>query len=115
MNAPAIALLVVGILGIAMGILNIGVTLTGFGIAPQQQNDASQTMGRYVGAFISLIWGIVVTLGGFKMKSLQSRGSVMTGVIFAMLPCNPCCVLGLPLGIWALVALNKPEVKDAFQ
>ncbi len=34
----------------------------------------------------------------------------------AMIPCvSPCCLLGLPLGIWALIVLVKPEVKAAFQ
>jgi hypothetical protein len=32
-----------------------------------------------------------------------------------MIPCiSPCCLLGLPIGIWALVVLLKPEVKAAF-
>lgn len=36
--------------------------------------------------------------------------------ILAMIPCvSPCCLLGLPLGIWALIVLLKPEVKAAFQ
>ena len=114
-NAPAIALIVVGILGLVMGVLNVLATLSGFGADPQMQNQPGFMMGRYLGAFVSLIWGIVVTLGGFKMKSLQSRGSAMTAAFFAMAPCNPCCLVGLPVGIWALVALSKPEVKEAFR
>ena len=32
-----------------------------------------------------------------------------------MVPCiSPCCLVGLPIGIWALVVLNKPEVKGSF-
>ena len=31
-----------------------------------------------------------------------------------MLPCTCCCIAGLPVGIWALVILLKPEVKSAF-
>jgi hypothetical protein len=38
----------------------------------------------------------------------------MVASIFAMLPCNPCCLLGLPIGIWALVVLSNEDVKDAF-
>jgi hypothetical protein len=29
------------------------------------------------------------------------------------LPC--CCCAGTPFGIWALIALNQPDVKDAFR
>ena len=35
--------------------------------------------------------------------------------IVSMLPCSCCWTLGLPFGIWALVVLNQPEVKDAFR
>jgi len=38
----------------------------------------------------------------------------MAGSIVAMVPCNICCLLGLPFGIWALVVIVRPEVKDAF-
>jgi hypothetical protein len=50
------------------------------------------------------------------MRKLESFGLCMTASILAMIPClSPCCILGLPFGIWALVVLNKPEVKSAFQ
>ena len=112
---PAIALLVVGILGILMGLANILSAATGFGVAPQQQKDAAHMTGRFVGAAVSLVWGLVVTLGGWKLKSLESYGSAMTGVIVSLLPCNPCCLVGLPIGIWALVVMNNQDVKDAFR
>jgi hypothetical protein len=37
--------------------------------------------------------------------------------VAAMLPCTVscCCILGLPVGIWSLVVLMKPEVKQAFR
>ena len=63
---------------------------------------------------VSLAAGVVVLLGAIKMKKLESRGLAMTASILAMLPVSPCCVLGLPFGIWALMALSKPEVKAAF-
>jgi hypothetical protein len=32
-----------------------------------------------------------------------------------MIPCTgPCCIVSLPLGIWALVVLMSPDVKAAF-
>jgi hypothetical protein len=38
----------------------------------------------------------------------------MVASVVAMLPCQCCCLFGLPFGIWALVVLNKPEVKSHF-
>ena len=58
---------------------------------------------------------IPLGLGGLKMKSLESYSLVMTVSVIAMIPCfSPCCLIGLPIGIWALVVLSKPEVKSAF-
>jgi hypothetical protein len=35
--------------------------------------------------------------------------------ILAMVPClTPCCFLGLPVGIWALVVLNRAKIKSEF-
>jgi hypothetical protein len=28
---------------------------------------------------------------------------------------GPCCIVGIPFGIWAIVVLSKPEVKRAFE
>ena len=112
---PAIALLVVGILGILLGLANVAVVVSGMAANAQQKNQPGFVTGQYIGAFVTLIWGIVVTLGAVMMLTLRSRGSAMTGVIFSLLPCSPCCLAGLPVGIWALVVMNKPEVKDAFQ
>jgi hypothetical protein len=50
-----------------------------------------------------------------KMQKLENHQLAFTASILAMIPCvSPCCFLGLPFGIWALVVLNKPEVKSQF-
>ena len=49
------------------------------------------------------------------VKKLESYTFAIIATIIAMVPCiSPCCIVGLPIGIWALVVLNKPEVKGAF-
>jgi hypothetical protein len=113
-NVPAILLMVVGGLAIVVGIANLAVTISGFGIDPQDRANPAHMTGRYFGAGIGPVWGIVVALGGLQMKTLRSRGLAMTGAIFSLVPCSICCVFGLPVGIWALIVLNKPEVRDAF-
>jgi hypothetical protein len=64
---------------------------------------------------IGFLLGFVIAFGGLKMKNMQSYGLAMTASILAMLPCSCCCIIGLPLGIWSLVVLMKPEVKAAFR
>jgi hypothetical protein len=59
---------------------------------------------------------IVILVGAMKMQSLRSYNFAFTAALLAVVPClTPCCFLGLPLGIWALVVLNKPEVKAQFK
>ena len=49
------------------------------------------------------------------MLSLRSYEFAMVAAILAMIPClTPCCLLGLPFGIWAVVVLRKPGVKEYF-
>lgn len=62
-----------------------------------------------------LLLSLLILWGALKMKSLRSYEFSMTAAILAMLPCfTPCCLIGLPLGLWALMVLMKPEVKSQF-
>lgn len=57
----------------------------------------------------------VILAGGLKMLKLRNYGLCVAAAVIALVPClSPCCCLGLPIGIWALVILLKPEVKAAF-
>jgi hypothetical protein len=64
---------------------------------------------------VVLICGLTF-YGGLQMRLLKSFGFAMASAILVMIPCGSywCCCLGVPVGIWALVTLNKPEVKSAF-
>ncbi|HSY74359.1 MAG TPA: DUF4339 domain-containing protein [Dongiaceae bacterium] len=65
--------------------------------------------------FFSLAMSVLVLVGASKMQSLRSYEFAFAASIVAMVPClTPCCILGLPFGIWALVVLCKPEVKSQF-
>ena len=58
---------------------------------------------------------MLILVGAIKMLRLESQGWAKTAAVLAMIPCiSPCCVLGLPFGIWAFVALDDPLVKSAF-
>jgi hypothetical protein len=130
-SGPAIGLIVTGALGIAMALLRILSSLTGMAIGTaqmdalkplQQQNPQlvnyimmlSGTAGVIVN-IVALLYCVFIIVCAVKMKKLESYGLAMTGAILAMLPCNcPCCCIGIPIGIWALVMLNKPEVRMNF-
>lgn len=64
---------------------------------------------------VGLAISVVVLVGALKMQSLRNYSLAIIASILAMLPCaTPCCLIGLPFGIWALVVLNKPGVKSHF-
>ena len=72
-----------------------------------------------IGLVFNVIWlllsGLVI-YGALKMKKLESYGLAMAAAVVAALPCtSPCCVLGLPLGIWAIAVLVNQDVKSAFR
>ena len=115
----AIALTIAGGVGLFYAIVNGLLVLGGnkfarLGPAGNAAHDAGQQIGIVCGIGLTFLWGIIVPYAGIMMMNLRSYSSVMIGVIFAMLPCNAGCLLGLPFGIWALVVLNRPEVKRAF-
>jgi hypothetical protein len=58
---------------------------------------------------------IIVIVGAFRMMRLQNFGLAITASILAMLPCGPCCLAGIPIGIWSLVVINRDDVKESFQ
>jgi hypothetical protein len=80
--------------------------------------DPAASFGLMIGGIFSILaitGGVLIILGALKMKKVESYNSAMAASIIAMIPCvSPCCILGLPFGIWALVILSKPEIKTAF-
>lgn len=63
---------------------------------------------------IALACQLFVAYAGFQMRNMQNYYVCIAGSILAMVPTSPCCLIGLPFGIIALLALNKPEVKSNF-
>jgi hypothetical protein len=125
-KGPAIGLKVTAIVGlvlVAVGLVINVLTLSGFHIGLQQIYDPQMqklfsTLGGGLGIVQDIIGGVVgviVLIGAAKMQKLRNYQFALTASIVAMVPCiSPCCVFGLPFGIWALVVLNKPEVKSQF-
>jgi hypothetical protein len=121
---PAIFLMVVGAIGILFAIvrtiidLTIGADQAGQNPFGPPNNDPGlkkiQQIANIVGPFLNLAWGLIVLFGGIQMKKLKSRGFVMFSCVWAMLPCTLCCMIGIPFGIWGLVAINDESVKRYF-
>jgi hypothetical protein len=73
------------------------------------------TGGRLAFTVPYLLINGLIFLGALKMKNLQSYGLATTAAILSLIPCcGPCVCLGIPVGVWALVVLRKPEVRASF-
>jgi hypothetical protein len=60
--------------------------------------------------------GAVLVAGGFMMMRLRWRPLVLTACVVALVPVPPLAWLAtLPIGIWCLVVLNRPDVAAAFR
>jgi hypothetical protein len=121
---PAMALLIVGILSVLfklVGIVGIAVAIVADPAMAQQNNNGPLPMAAELGlniamTILGLILSSLIIYGALQMRRLESFSASMAAAIVAMLPCIfPCCVLGFPFGIWALVVLNDPSVKAAFR
>ena len=57
----------------------------------------------------------LIFVAGLHMRTLRSYSFCVVGAILACVPCSgPCYLLGIPFGLWALIVLNRPDVRDAF-
>lgn len=128
---PAIFLIIFGALDVAVSLFALIQNLIG-----ASQPEVQEMLNRQGGGpeaeriiqfatkatlGLSVLWviaGAIVIFGAVQMMRLRSFGLALAAAIIAVIPCfgsYPCClVLGIPLGVWALVVLNKPEVKGSF-
>lgn len=121
-NAPAICLIIVH----AIGIIGALVTMT-TGFSPASL-DGIQGMDPQMRKFLMQlsalniplnILGIAISscclFGAISMMNLRHHTLCIVAAVITILPCSGCCCgLGLAAGIWALIVLLKPEVREAF-
>jgi hypothetical protein len=124
-RGPAIALIVVSIIALVCGILGLLVdfALITTGAAAMIEEQQRNPIPKNTQIAVRSIWGILllcastfVLYGAIQMKNQKKYGTARAAAIVAMIPLvGPCCLLGIPFGIWAFVTLEKPEVKDSFR
>lgn len=131
-QAPGIALLVLGILRVILAVLGavLGMMrgqpelppgqlppeVAEFLQSPMMQFMQSPTFAVVSSVFALFLAGLVI-FAAQKMRALESHTLVLVVTVLASIPCLECCggCLTLPFGIWALVTLMKPEVKSQFR
>jgi hypothetical protein len=123
---PALGLLVVGVFGIAGNLFHLGwmlfsdcelatVRLPGgqestLTILRPEQNALAIGM-----PILFLVAGVMITAGALQMLKLGSLRLARVGAWVALINFNLfCCLVGYPVGVWALMVLRNPDVQRAF-
>ncbi len=121
-SGPSIGLLITGILGAALSFIGLIASIFETGIESLKAHryiegyaDLAEGAAGVAFCFVGLLVAGFIIYASLKMKKLNQWGLCVAASIIAMIPCiSPCCIVGLPIGIWCLVVLTKPEVKTAF-
>ena len=122
-------LIICGAIGVGLALINIPTSLMGFNIRiPANMPDENSRFlvewlsanSRWIGlssSLLSLPWFGLMLWGGIQLRKLESQTLCTLAAILAIIPCfsSCCCVLYAPIGIWALIAMNRPDVRDQFR
>ncbi len=121
-----IVFILLSILGLAMMVLYaIGQVneMSRVPVGPPANANDAERFGFYIGYWGSIVIvalsGLLqplVAWAGVNMIRRQGLGIAKLGAIVLCIPClTSCCFLGLPFGIWGIIALNSESAKQLFR
>jgi hypothetical protein len=103
LRAPAIGLLVAGVINCLAGLLGIVmIALKIWG-----SSELAIVAG---GAAI----GILLIVASLKLLNMRAYGLIVTAAIIGLLPCTVGSLISLPFGIWILIVLVRRETAESF-
>jgi hypothetical protein len=111
----AVGLLVASILHIIGGLYFFVYVYTIAG-APDTDPQVVHTFTIYAMYFgITMLYCLLLISGAFSMLRYGSYLWAVTVCVLALVPMlGPCYFLGIPFGIWGLLTLHRPEVRNSF-
>lgn len=121
--APAICMLIVALIGFGLSVFNVvaAVATAPPPVDPNAPPFLQEIMKGTHGVQAAVIQSVfamlyaITILGSVQMMRRKTWGLALTVSIFSMINfASCCCILGLPFGIWSLITLVNPEVKDSF-
>jgi hypothetical protein len=132
-KAPAICLLITGVLGLMCNCVStvhllatdpqaMKQQIANLQLPPEWQKFAEQAAESsrspitIAMRFGFLAVNVILIASAIAMMMGRMYWLAMVGSIMALINIGDCCcLLSLPFGIWSLVVLNNPEVKSAFE
>ena len=117
-KTPALGLKITAGVGIFFALVGIAFNILGVSMGDSSGSPLGAMGEGIIGILLNVVGigvGIFLWIAGGKMARLESYNMALAAAIVSIIPClSPCCILGLVFGIWAVVVLAKPEVKEAF-
>ena len=120
-SGPSIALIIVSIVSLVLvGICSLFDALTVIGsfdqINPQNRQQREIVAFRLLWDICIFISNCVTLIGAYRMGQVKNYSLSKTTCILAKIPClGPCCIIGIPFGIWGYKVLNDSDVQRAFR
>ena len=126
---PAAALFVTGVLG-ALSALGFGAAALYAWIEDREarqvtldapESEAEVLVDLFGGGFLLVGMGagvgigVAVVVGARRMRRLRNRPFAIASAALAMLPVSVGCLLGVPVGLWVLWILTRPDVRAGFE
>jgi hypothetical protein len=118
---PGIGIAVTAFLSFAGGLVDLVYrivnTKTGTFVGGPPQQSSAFTAGMVMGGgfdVLSMLVSVFLLVGAIQMMRVRGYELARAATILAIVPLHCCCILGIPFGIWGLVALNDRKVRKAF-
>ena len=83
------------------------------------EDEAKRAMPYMIALCVASVLGALLPLlAGIRMLQLRNYGLVFFGALTAAIPCvsgSSCCCIGEVAGIYAIIMLLQPDIRDAFR
>jgi len=109
-RAPGIGLMIAGLINCSIALLLL-LSWSIVSVSSSLTSPGSVVTGS-IGIILAAM-GLLTFVGAQRMMRLQSYGLAVAAGVLQLVP-SPGALLGLPIGIWALVVLTRHEVHVAF-
>lgn len=120
--APAFVLLAVAVLGMLLNVVQIAVVgfmpnfWKQFKAASPFQQAAGTDQSYIIFATIFFLVSLTSAFGAVSMMKRRLYPIAILGSLAAIFNIGQCCcILGAPIGIWALIVLFQPDVRASFR
>jgi predicted Ser/Thr protein kinase len=113
-KSPGIGLMTAGLIncGIAFILLLVWSIIRASNPAGHPEAIITGVLMGGIGIILAAL-GLLTVVGSRRMMRLQSYGLAVAASIVQFIP-SPGAIIGLPIGIWAMVVLTRPKVHNAF-